>query len=51
MRQVFLEVASNNVAKHEKVYFENQNIFLPFVFDTFGFLAPENKLLLMKILF
>jgi hypothetical protein len=41
----------SKVAKHEKICFDNQNVFVQFIFDIFGFLAPENKLLLMNILF
>lgn len=41
MGHVALEFASSKVAKHEKVCFNNQRAFIPFYFDTFGFLAPE----------
>ena len=36
-----LKAASCKVTKHEKSCIENQHVFIPFVFDTFGFLAPE----------
>jgi hypothetical protein len=36
-----LNVASSKVAKHEKARSNNQHAFIPFAFDTFGFLAPD----------
>ncbi|KAL8242458.1 hypothetical protein R6Q59_012760 [Mikania micrantha] len=39
--QAVLKAKSDNVAKHEKVCLENQHVFTPFAFDTFGFLAPR----------
>ncbi|GKC61820.1 hypothetical protein Tco_1089418 [Tanacetum coccineum] len=39
--QVALKAESSKVAKHEKACLENQHVFIPFAFDTFGFLAPE----------
>ena len=39
--QAALKAASNKVIKHEKACIENQHVFIPFAFDTFGFLAPE----------
>ena len=36
-----LKIASSKVAKHGKVCYDNQHAFIPFAFDTFGFLAPE----------
>ncbi|GJX62058.1 hypothetical protein Tco_0294958 [Tanacetum coccineum] len=39
--QAALKAESSKVAKHEKAYLENQHVFIPFAFDTFGFLAPE----------
>ncbi|GJV53992.1 hypothetical protein Tco_1449733 [Tanacetum coccineum] len=36
-----LKAESSKVAKHEKACLENQHVFIPFAFDTFGFLAPE----------
>ncbi|GJY31473.1 hypothetical protein Tco_0414968 [Tanacetum coccineum] len=37
------------VTKHEKVCIENQHVFIPFAFDTFGFLAPEAVELLSRV--
>ncbi|KAL8253466.1 hypothetical protein R6Q59_037159 [Mikania micrantha] len=39
--QAALKAESGKVAKHEKSCLENQHVFTPFSFDTFGFLAPE----------
>jgi hypothetical protein len=39
--QAALKAASSKVAKHERACSENQHVFIPFAFDTFGFLAPE----------
>nr|GEX86755.1 putative reverse transcriptase domain-containing protein [Tanacetum cinerariifolium] len=39
--QAALKAKSSKVAKHEKACLENQHVFIPFAFDTFGFLAPE----------
>ncbi|GJX41203.1 hypothetical protein Tco_0256193, partial [Tanacetum coccineum] len=39
--QVALKEESSKVAKHEKACLENQHVFIPFSFDTFGFLASE----------
>nr|GEV08505.1 putative reverse transcriptase domain-containing protein [Tanacetum cinerariifolium] len=36
-----LKAASCKVTKHEKTCIENQHVFIPFAFGTFGFLAPE----------
>ncbi|GKE72707.1 hypothetical protein Tco_1534748 [Tanacetum coccineum] len=44
-----LKVASCKVAKHEKACIENQHVFIPFAFDTFGFLAPEAVELLTRV--
>jgi len=35
--------------KHEKVCSNNQHAFIPFTFDTFGFLAPEVVDLLHRV--
>ncbi|KAI3506918.1 hypothetical protein L1887_21559 [Cichorium endivia] len=45
------EVASAacKVDKHEKTCIENQHVFIPFAFDTFGFLAPETVELLNRV--
>jgi hypothetical protein len=37
------------VAKYEKACSDNQHAFIPFVFDTFGFPAPDVVDLLQKI--
>ncbi|GJT92818.1 putative reverse transcriptase domain-containing protein [Tanacetum coccineum] len=47
--QAALKAASCKVAKHEKSCIENQHMFIPFAFDTFGFLAPEAVELLTKV--
>ncbi|GKG03972.1 hypothetical protein Tco_0314359, partial [Tanacetum coccineum] len=41
LRDNALKAESSKVAKHEKTCLENQHVFIPFAFDTFGFLAPE----------
>jgi hypothetical protein len=37
------------VVKHEKAYPDNQHVFIPFAFDTFGFLAPEAVSFLQRV--
>ncbi|GKB74539.1 putative reverse transcriptase domain-containing protein [Tanacetum coccineum] len=44
-----LKAASCKVTKHEKACFENQHVFIPFAFDTFGFLAREAVELLTRV--
>jgi len=44
-----LKAASSKVAKHEKACSDNQHAFISFVFDTFGFLAPEAVDLLHRV--
>ncbi|GJY08056.1 hypothetical protein Tco_0375110, partial [Tanacetum coccineum] len=44
-----LKVALCKVTKHEKASIENQHVFIPFAFDTFGFLAPETVELLSQV--
>jgi hypothetical protein len=44
-----LKATSCKVVKHEKTCFDNQHAFIPFVFDTFDFLAPETVSLLHRI--
>ncbi|GKE45440.1 putative reverse transcriptase domain-containing protein [Tanacetum coccineum] len=39
--QASLKAVSGKVTKHEKACIKNQHVFIPFAFDTFGFLAPE----------
>jgi hypothetical protein len=34
------------MTKHEKTYFDNQHVFILFIFDTFDFLAPKIENLL-----
>lgn len=47
--QAALRAASCKVTKHEKACLDNQHVFVPFAFDTFGFLAPEAVELLSRI--
>nr|GEZ43629.1 putative reverse transcriptase domain-containing protein [Tanacetum cinerariifolium] len=47
--QAALKVESSKVAKHEKACLENQHVFIPFAFDTFGFLAPETEKFLNRV--
>jgi len=47
--QTALKAASSKVAKHEKACSDNQHAFIPFAFDTFGFLAPEAVGLLHRV--
>ncbi|GJZ74182.1 putative reverse transcriptase domain-containing protein [Tanacetum coccineum] len=44
-----LKAASCKVTKHEKACIKNQHVFVPFAFDTFGFLAPEALELLNRV--
>jgi hypothetical protein len=44
-----LKAASSKMTKHEKTCSKNQHAFIPFVFDTFGFLAPEAVDLLKRL--
>nr|GEV01185.1 putative reverse transcriptase domain-containing protein [Tanacetum cinerariifolium] len=39
--QAALKAASGKVTKHEKACIKNQHVFIPFAFDTFGFLPPK----------
>jgi hypothetical protein len=43
-----LNVVSNKVAKHEKARSDNQHDFIPFAFDTIGFLEPDTANILKK---
>ena len=36
-----LKAATCKVAKHENAFIENQHVFVPFTFDTFGVLGPD----------
>ena len=47
--QAALKVASSKMVKHEKACSDNQHVFIPFAFDTFGFLAPEAVDLLHRV--
>ncbi|GJV81438.1 putative reverse transcriptase domain-containing protein [Tanacetum coccineum] len=47
--QAALKAALGKVTKHEKACIENQHVFIPFAFDTFGFLAPEAVELLSRM--
>jgi hypothetical protein len=47
--QAALKAASNKVVKHEKACSDNQHAFIPFAFDTFGFLAPDAVDLLQRV--
>ncbi|KAL5703887.1 hypothetical protein ACHQM5_022381 [Ranunculus cassubicifolius] len=47
--QAALKAASAKVAKHEKTCIDNQYAFIPFAFDTFGFLAPDAVELLKRV--
>ncbi|KAF5793207.1 hypothetical protein HanXRQr2_Chr09g0414851 [Helianthus annuus] len=47
--QAALKAESSKVAKHEKACLENQHVFIPFAFDTFGSLAPEAVEFLNKV--
>jgi hypothetical protein len=48
-RQTTLKVASNKIAKHEKTCSHNQHVFIPFAFDTSGFLASDVVDLLHRV--
>ncbi|KAJ0558615.1 putative exostosin [Helianthus annuus] len=43
------QAASGKVTKHEKACLDNQHVFIPFAFDTFGFLAIEAVDLLSRV--
>ena len=49
MGQAALKAESGKVVKHEKACLDNQHVFLPFAFDTFGFLAPEAVKFLSRV--
>nr|GEW70000.1 auxilin-like protein [Tanacetum cinerariifolium] len=44
-----LKNASRKVTKHKKTCIESQRVFIPFAFDTFGFLTHEAVELLNKV--
>jgi hypothetical protein len=43
------KATSSKMVKHEKADSDNQHAFIPFAFDTFGFLAPEAADLLKRV--
>jgi len=47
--QAALKAASNKVVKHEKTCSDNQHTFIPFAFDTFCLLTPEDVDLLHRV--
>jgi len=47
--QTALKVVSSKIVKHEKPCSDNKHAFIPFAFDTFGFLAPEVVDLLHRV--
>nr|GEU40921.1 reverse transcriptase domain-containing protein [Tanacetum cinerariifolium] len=47
--QPALKGALCKVTKHDKACIENQHVFIPFAFDTFGFFAPEAVELLSRV--
>ncbi|KAK2421664.1 hypothetical protein QL285_032272 [Trifolium repens] len=47
--QAAIKAASSKVAKHKKACSDNQHAFIPFAFDTFGFLASEDVSLLQRV--
>jgi len=42
-----LKAALSKMIKHEKTCFDNKHVFIPFVFDIFGFIAPDNVVALI----
>ena len=47
--QAVLKAEMKKVEKQEKACAENQHVFVPFAFDTFGSLAPEAVRLLERV--
>jgi hypothetical protein len=47
--QVALKADSSKAVKHERACFDNQYAFIPFVFYTFDFLAPNTVNILKRI--
>ncbi|KAJ0602758.1 putative exostosin [Helianthus annuus] len=47
--QAALKAVSGKVTKHVKACLDNQHLFIPFAFNTFGFLAPEAVDLLSRV--
>ncbi|GKA41099.1 hypothetical protein Tco_0733692 [Tanacetum coccineum] len=46
--QAALKATLGKVTKHEKACIENQHVFIPFAFDTFGFLASDGGVELLS---
>jgi hypothetical protein len=44
-----LKAASSKVVKHERACSNNQHAFIPFAFDTCGFLAPDAVNILKRV--
>nr|GEZ31834.1 auxilin-like protein [Tanacetum cinerariifolium] len=49
VRQAALKAVLCKVTKYKKACIKNQHVFVPFAFDTFGFLAPEAMELLNRV--
>nr|GEY23295.1 hypothetical protein [Tanacetum cinerariifolium] len=47
--QAALKAVSGKVTKHEKTCIENQHVFIPLAFDTFGFFSSEAVELLSRV--
>ncbi|MCI10479.1 auxilin-like protein, partial [Trifolium medium] len=47
--QASLKAGSSKVAKHERACSDNQHTFIPFAFETFGFLTPEAVDILKRV--
>ncbi|MFS7970366.1 putative exostosin [Helianthus anomalus] len=47
--QAITKAEAGKVAKHEKACIENQHVFAPFAFDTFGALAPDAVRFLKRV--
>ncbi|MFS7995524.1 putative deacetylvindoline O-acetyltransferase [Helianthus anomalus] len=47
--QAITKAEADKVAKHEKACIENQHVFVPFAFDTFGALAPDAVRFLKRV--
>jgi hypothetical protein len=47
--QAAFKAASNKVVKYEKACSDNQHTFIPFAWDTFGFLTPDVVDLLQRV--
>ncbi|KAL5717423.1 ditrans,polycis-polyprenyl diphosphate synthase [(2E,6E)-farnesydiphosphate specific] [Ranunculus cassubicifolius] len=47
--QAAVRAATVKLEKHEAACASNQHVFIPFAFDTFGFLAPDSVQLLNRL--